>query len=210
MATVAATGISLQIDHDRECGDLSRPLFLQLANGNYDRCSVLRMPTSAGEWRARHRTARKRADRAARLGYRFGQIERHNFSDDIHEINTSLPKRQGRPMSDAYRRHTRYEPLPDYPCLSHRVTSYGVTAGRRLVAYLWLYRAGDLALVSSILGHGAHLENAVMYLLMQGVIDAESDTGGFLVYNRHDSGEDGLRFYKERCGFAETAVEWLP
>jgi hypothetical protein len=78
------------------------------------------------------------------------------------------------------------------------------------VAYLWLYRSGELALVSSILGHGGYLRDDIMYLLMKGVIDAEAPHGGFLVYNRHDSGTDGLRYYKDRCGFKETAVEWLP
>ena len=85
-------------------------------------------------------------------------------------------------------------------------------SARRLVAYLWLYRAGELALVSQILGHADHLENEVMYLLMQGVVAAESavDHDGVFLYNRHDSGQDGLRFFKERCGFEPMQVEWLP
>ena len=47
-----------------------------------------------------------------------------------------------------------------------------------------------------------------MYLLVQGVVDRESLHGGFLVYNRYDSGTDGLRFFKDRCGFERTRVEW--
>jgi hypothetical protein len=31
-----------------------------------------------------------------------------------------------------------------------------------------------------------------------------------VVYNRHDSGTDGLRWWKERCGFQEEQVEWRP
>ena len=31
---------------------------------------------------------------------------------------------------------------------------------------------------------------------------------GVIVYNRHDSGSDGLRFYKERVGLSEQHVEW--
>jgi hypothetical protein len=77
-------------------------------------------------------------------------------------------------------------------------------ARQPLVAYLWLYRAGDLALVSSILGHGNHLANDVMYLLDAGRDRREAEHGGFLVYNRHDSGTDGLRYFKERIGFEET------
>jgi hypothetical protein len=32
---------------------------------------------------------------------------------------------------------------------------------------------------------------------------------GVVVYNRHDSGTDGLRWFKERVGLEETRVEWL-
>jgi hypothetical protein len=43
---------------------------------------------------------------------------------------------------------------------------------------------------------------------VQGVIASEARHGGYLVYNRHDSGTDGLRYFKTKLGFEETAVEW--
>jgi hypothetical protein len=50
-----------------------------------------------------------------------------------------------------------------------------------------------------------------MYLLWDGMIAFESiDPDGFIVYNRHDSGTEGLRFYKQRVGLEETEVAWLP
>lgn len=208
--TAIRVTVSLNVDHPGVCADLARPLYLQLSRGPYDRCSVLAVPADVQDWRWQHRTARKRAGRAARFGYRFEIVDRHEHADDIFQINTSLERRQGRPMADSYRRRQDYQPLPEYPCRLHRVTTYGVLQAHRLVAYLWLYRCGELALVSSILGHGDHLENDVMYLLMQGTVDAETGTGGMLVYNRHDSGSEGLRYYKERCGFTEQRVEWLP
>jgi hypothetical protein len=47
-----------------------------------------------------------------------------------------------------------------------------------------------------------------MYLLIAGIVDAESPHGGYLVYNRYDSGGDGLRFFKDRCGFEPQKVHW--
>lgn len=208
MLTAEATSISLGLDHDQPCADFAAPLYLQLSRGNYDRCSVLPLPETIETWRAAHRTARKRADRAERLGYRFAEINRANYGDDIYAINTSLQERQGRPMSAGYREHVQYPPDPSYPCPLHAVRAYGVLKGETLVAYLWLYRAGDLALVSSILGHGDHLADDVMYLLMQGTIAQELAWETFLVYNRWDSGTDGLRYYKTRCGFEEREVRW--
>lgn len=195
-----------------ECAEFAFPLYKQLRDGNYDRCSVMSILASISEWRDEHRTARKRADRCERRGYTFTKIERHARVDEIHAINTSMPERQGRPMSQGYRERPTETPLPTYLCPRHRVSTYGVEdADGVLVAYLWLYRAGQLALVSQILGHARHLENEVMYLLWRGMVEAESaDADGFVVYNRWDSGQDGLRFYKERVGLAETEVRWLP
>lgn len=211
IATAAATAsISLDLGCCAHAQDDFGKLYLQLSRGPYDVCSVLELPATVDGWRAIHRTARKRASRSERLGYRFSAVRREDHVEDIYRINTSLNERQGRPMADSYRTRQSFAPLPDYPCRRHRVTTYGVLRGPRLYAYLWLYRAGDLALVSSILGHGNHLADDIMYLLAQGVIDAECETGGFLIYNRHDSGTDGLRYYKERCGFQETHLEWLP
>jgi hypothetical protein len=124
-------------------------------------------------------------------------------------INTSLARRQGRPMTDSYLQPPDVTPLPDYPCDRHAIRPYGVFHGDQLRAYLFLYRAGELALVSSILGHGAYLADNIMYLLVAEMLEVESAYGpGTVVYNRHDSGTDGLRFFKERVGFTATEVLW--
>jgi hypothetical protein len=102
-------------------------------------------------------------------------------------------------------------PLPKSSCARHEIATYGVhDRDDVLVAYSTIYRMGDLALVSQILGHADHLENEIMYLLVQGIVGAEAPYGGYLVYNRYDSGTDGLRFFKDRCGFQRTDVEWAP
>lgn len=211
--TAQAVGVSLELGHEFDgCRDFAGPLFLQLSGGAYDRCSVMDIPASVHQWRSEHRTARKRADHSANLAYTVKEIHRENYTDDIFAINTSLDERQGRRMTQGYRVPQTQTPLPDYECGRHAIRTYGVSdyVGT-LVAYLWLYRAGDLALVSSILGHGDHLGNDVMYLLFQQVVGREREFGeGFFVYNRHDSGTDGLRYFKERLGFQEAAVEWLP
>jgi hypothetical protein len=209
MSTLTATRIGLQVHcADPTCTEFAWPLLQQLSSG-YDECAVLDL-RGLEVWRDEHRTARKRADRAKRRDYEFGTIKRHNWAQDIYAINTSATYRQGREMSAGYQQPPSTEPLPNYPCSLHGVHSYGVFdhASARLVAYTFIYRSGDLALVSQILGHAAHLANEIMYLLVQGVVAAESQLGGYLTYNRYDSGTDGLRFFKDRCGFERTQVEW--
>ena len=209
MSTLTATRISLELCCSDACNDFAGPLYLQMNSGKYDECAVLELPHDVCEWRDEHRTARKRADRSFERGYSFVPILRHRRVDELHQINRSAPFRQGRPMSDGYRQRPTDTPLPDYPCDRHRVNTYGIEdRDSTLVAYAYIYRAGDLALVSQILGHADHLEREVMYQLVQGVIGREKD--GHLVYNRWDSGSDGLRFFKERCGFQPAIVEWTP
>ena len=210
VAAPTAVAINLEGDHQADgCAAIASNLYDVLGGGKYDRCSVLTIPADVDVWLDDHRTARKRAARAARLGYRFSLVKRHEHADDIYAINTSASERQGRPMSLGYRQRPSETPLPAYACERHAIRTYGVLSGRTLVAYMWLYRAGELALVSSILGHADHLDNGIMYLLFAGVVDEEIKFGhGSIVYNRHDSGTDGLRFYKTRCGLEERLVEW--
>ena len=193
---------------DPQCYEFAFPLHSQL-NSGYETCSVLPMPHSVDEWREDHRTARKRANRAGNLGYQFREIRREDYDADIFDINTSLEERQGKRMTRGYRERQNFLPLPEYRCPLHAIRTYGVLDVRgTLVAYLWLYRSGELALVSSILGHGEHLANDVMYLLFQGAVGRQSELGGYFVYNRADSGTDGLRYFKDKLGFQAMEVAW--
>jgi hypothetical protein len=206
---MTATRIGLEVScEDPVCTQFAHPLFEKLSEGRYEECAVLPL-SGLWAWRALHRTARKRADRASRRGYVFSPVARHERADEVQAINLSASHRQGREMSAGYMQPPTTTPLPDYPCSRHGVHTYGVedSAGL-LAAYSWVYRAGDLALVSQILGHADRLEDEIMYLLVQGIVAAESPLTGFLVYNRYDSGTDGLRFFKDRCGFERMRVEW--
>lgn len=210
--TVTAEQLRLRVrlEHDcagPRCSAFALDLYRLLKTPQYLRgASVLPLPPTWDDWKAGHRTARKRAARAGRLGYRFAEIDRSQYADDIYEINVSLPERQGRPMAAGYLQRHQYSPLPAYTCDLHRIREYGVLAGDRLVAYLVLYRSGELALISQILGHGDTLADDVMYLLGAGAIRAQFAHGGVVYYNRHDSGTDGLRYYKERLGFRPADI----
>jgi hypothetical protein len=166
------------------------------------------MPEDFTAYLLEHNTARKRAGRAARLRYRFAYIDRARYEDDINAVNVSTPERQGRPMSEAYQRPHTFGPN-EMICSHHHVYTYGVLKDSHVVAYLWLYRSGELAMVSSILGHLDHLDNGVMYLLVTEAIRDQMALGGTLFYNLHSSGTDGLRWFKERLGFQATEIAWL-
>jgi hypothetical protein len=210
--TATRTPVALEVDcpHDL-CRRFVVPLYEQMAGGKFDQMAAMPFPASIEEWASEHRTARKRAHSAERRGYTFHVVNREDHTDELHAINTSADRRQGRPMSESYLKRYEYSPLPTYPCERHQVRTYGVKdPDGRLVAYLWLYIAGQLRLCSSIIGHAAHLENNIMYLLFRGMLERElaRDPDGVVMYHRWDNGTDGLRFYKERVGLRETEIGW--
>jgi hypothetical protein len=211
-ATLTATAVSLEVDCPHAiCRRFVEPLYEQMSDGRFDEMAAMPL-LSVNEWAQRHKTARLRAKKAEHRGYTFGVIRREEHSDEFLEIGTSLPERQGRPMSESYTKHYAYAPLPKYPCERHQVRTYGVKApGGKLVAYLFLYVAGQLRLCSTIIGHGDHRENGIMYLLFREMAgyEWEIDPDGVVMYHRWDNGTDGLRFYKERVGLRPTSVEWL-
>src|SRR6185369_10913655 len=156
----------------RGCVDIALSRYDQLHIDHYSRgVSVLEVPETLDDWLAAHRTARKRAARSQRLGYRFDRVDYSQHSDDIFEINTSVEMRQGRPMSAGYREWRQHSPLPTFPCDQHYTRTYGVLERDRLRAYLTLHRSGVLAMVSMILGHHDHQPNDIMYLLFRGVVE---------------------------------------
>jgi hypothetical protein len=214
MSTMVAVGISLEVGCtvDERCAPFARPMLEQMGSGRYQECAVMEIPGSVDEWRAERRTARKRASRAERRGYHAEPLSRDLHTDEIHAINTSKTHRQGRQMASGYVTRTYYGPLPDYQCCRHAIRTSGVwSKSGRLVAYLTMYRVGDLALVSQILGHGTYEPDEIMFLLFDYALGREVAHGrGVVVYNRWDSGEDGLREFKSRLGFREQEVAWLP
>jgi hypothetical protein len=211
MPTLTRTRVSVDLAAGHtgpDCRNMAIDLERQLSNGYTRFTSAMPMPDNPDVYLAEHRTVRKRAAHAKRLGYRFATIDRHQHEDAVYEINVSMPERQGRPMSPGYLQRPVFGENP-CRCDRHHVYTYGVLRHDTLVAYLWLYRAGELAMISSILGHAAALEHDVMYLLVADAISDQARFGGTLFYNLHSSGTDGLRFFKERIGLSPTDIEWL-
>jgi hypothetical protein len=154
---------------------------------------------------------RRKVRKAEKLGYTFAPIEHDDFIDDIYKINTSLDERQGRPMDEGYR--VRPKPIragAASTCPRHREVWYGVVHDGHLVAYTWVYMVGEMCLFNRILGHGEHMANGVMYQLVVGAIADLTATAGlrYAMYERHTSGTEGLRFFKERMGFRPYWVDW--
>lgn len=173
------------------------------------------------------RQARKSAD-AGLVVHRF---EWSNHVPDIVEINQSKEIRSGGAMTAAYRRDVddmggppqSLKPLREDGCTKHWVQSWGVfepkpghqngevVTDEKLVAYIKVKRQGDMAIYTTILGHGDYLRLGVMYRLHFAIVewlaDAENELAvglDYLLYGAAESGTPGLQLWKKNAQFSNA------
>ena len=141
--------------------------------------------------------------RARERGYTVVEIDRNDYIDDIHRINTSAGERQGRPMDPAYATRTeRYDPADG---LCH----YGVLDKHgRLVAYGDVGIYGDFAATDRLLGYRNN--DGVMYLLLADVACRLIDDGrlNYLMYDTYLGALPGLRNFKKKLGFQPYRIRY--
>lgn len=139
-------------------------------------------------------------------GYRFVEIRRQEFLEDIMRINKSTPIRQGRNMDEAYSEPSNF--LCDYP----NFTYYGViTDDQTLVAYADLAKFGQFCSISRILGHSDYLNDGIISLLVISIVKSVmgSDTNcRYLMYDTFFGGGLGLQKHKLKLGFKPYLVKW--
>lgn len=142
------------------------------------------------------------ARRARARGYTVAEIDRNDYIDDIHRINTSQRMRQGRPMDPAYADRTDHYVAVD----SFRY--YGVLdADGKLVAYCDLGVYGDFAATDRLLGVNS---DGVMYLLLADIACRLIDEHryNYLMYDTYLGALPGLREFKRKLGFAPYRIDY--
>ena len=147
--------------------------------------------------------AAQHARRASARGYRLAEIDRNNYVDDIHQINTSLGLRQGRPMDEAYLdKRFRFEDRSNFQY-------FGVlNKDGKLVAYCSIAVWGDFASVDQLLGYQSN--DGFMYLLLLEIICRLIDEGvlRYFMYDTFLGAQPGLRAFKKRFGFQPYRVHY--
>jgi hypothetical protein len=151
------------------------------------------------------RYARRRVRRASRLGYTVALFDPNERRSELLAIHTSMPERQGRPMDAEYLD----------PGGAHEIGPYvdyiGVLRAGVLVAYSELQYVGDIVGVSRIIGHGDHLSNGVMFLLIARIVEHVKTVHPEIRYVYYDmffGAGGGLRAFKTNAGFRPHWVRW--
>jgi hypothetical protein len=154
---------------------------------------------------AAHRTARRRARRAERLGYSVAPFDPAPRRSELLAIHSSLPERQGRPIdADYLDADATWETGP-------QIDYIGVFKDDVLLAYSRVQYAGEIAGLPRIMGHGDHLDNGVMFLLMAGIVDhtkSNRPDARYVMYDTFFGAPEGLRWFKTHLGFQPYYVRW--
>lgn len=152
---------------------------------------------------ARRQLAGGFARRARQRGYRLAEIDRNQYIDDIHAINSSMNIRQGRVMAPSYAtRVTHYTDLDNY-------RYYGVLdAAGQLVAYCEVGLYGNFALFSRLLGYRNN--DGAMHLMLTEIVSQLIDEKvvRFVMYDMYFGASEGLRHFKAMLGFQPYRVKY--
>lgn len=136
------------------------------------------------------------AKRARSRGYVFAEIDRNQYVEDIHAINTSLENRQGRPMDAAYR-----EKQSSFENLGH-FRYYGILNPQgRLVAYANLGLYGNFGGFSHLIG--IRNNDGIMHLLVVEIVSQLIDLGHlhYVMYDTFFGAQPGMQTFKKILGF---------
>jgi len=145
------------------------------------------------------------ARKALARGYRLELIDRNQYLDDIYEINTSAEVRQGKQMEPTYR--TRPEPYLDNPNFKY----FGVIdAQGQLKAYCWLMVVGEVASITTLLGHKETLNDGTMYLLITRMAEHlfSLPEVKYMLYDTYFGAGEGMKQFKTKLGFKPHWATW--
>lgn len=114
-------------------------------------------------------SSRNMVKKASLSGYAISKIDLNNYLNDVYEIRTSSPTRQGLAIpSYFYEKLTSYN-LPS-TCAVHCSYAFGAFLNGKLCAYVTLFRFGELLQVNHILVHESYKRSGVMNLLVHDVV----------------------------------------
>ncbi|MBC7454561.1 MAG: hypothetical protein H7335_12800 [Massilia sp.] len=141
-------------------------------------------------------SAEKHARKARSKGYRVVEIDKNNFVDEIHEINTSVESRQGRSMDSIYTQKTLHFSS------EKNFKYYGVlNSSGKLMGYVDLGFYGNFAAFNRIIG--VRNNDGVMHFLATEIICQMIEQGSFdyVMYDTYFGAGPGLKTFKKMLGF---------
>lgn len=148
------------------------------------------------------------ARKAIKREYKFQEIDRNHFVDDMYNINISAEIRQGRTMSSNYLNKVNIYIDED----NYRY--FGVIdVDGKLVSYCNIGFYGEFALLNKLMGHKKYLNDGIMFLMMielNRLMFNEYKKRGcvFIMYDTYYGASNGLKAFKDKLSYRPYNVKW--
>lgn len=177
------------------------------------RPALLRIPSDISEWLYEiGDKSRNMISKARRLGYFFKDVDPSEVGQDIYEVRTSDPMRQGRGIPEYF--HTNPPKFvidrSKVGCHHHDELFIGVFFGEKLVSYITLFVFGQLAEINHILCHDDHLNNGVMnfnlYCAVSYLVDNRKEVKYLNYLYVSESKNSGVDLFKRSMGFKSRQI----
>ncbi len=147
--------------------------------------------------------AGEQSRKAIKKGYQVVEIDRNSYVDHIHEINTAMEVRQGRPMDPAYREKvTHFVNEKNY-------NYFGVlNPTGKLVSYINIGLYGNFIAIDRLLG--LRNNDGVMHLMVTDIVArlVEERQARYLMYDTCFGATPGMLQFKTMLGFAPYRVKY--
>ena len=150
--------------------------------------------------------SRNTIKKAEKKGYQFRPIDPDLFLDDIVDIRTSDPQRQGRFIPKSF--YEKPESLPiknPSNCFLHQESFYGVFLVDKLVSFISILTYGELAKINHIMCHSDHMKYGVMNLNLCGMISHLMESNSIVKFINYlyfsKAGNSSLDSFKKSTGF---------
>ena len=175
--------------------------------------ALLRVPADISEWLYEiGDKSRNMISKARRLGYYFKNVDPTEVGQDIYEVRTSDPMRQGRGIPEYF-----YTNPPKFVidrskvgCHQHDELFIGVFLGEKLVSYVTLFVFGQLAEINHILCHNDHLNNGVMnfnlYCAVNYLVENNKEVKYLNYLYVSENKNSGIDLFKRSMGFKSRQI----
>jgi hypothetical protein len=157
-------------------------------------------------------SARRNFKKSERLGYRFRRIDYNQYLDDIRDIWTSTPVRQGVLPTDML--EGRVKPIQDPPSRTayQDYLYHGIFKGDKLVAYSGCLVTGQLCSLNDLWGHAQYMEDGVVpRVIMETARELIKGfpTVKFYSYGTYFGAAESMRRFKRKFLFMPHRVKWI-
>jgi hypothetical protein len=174
--------------------------------------ALCELPSSFDEYFAAiEGSARRNHRKAARTGHEVREFAYRDHRDDVHAIVGSSSSRQGQLPPD-FMGEVLEHANPSSIDPTHAYRHFGVFRDGALLAFADLFVAGEVAMLTTILGHAGHQSDGIVPQLiieMARRILNEHPTARFYTYGTYFGASEGLRRFKRRFRFSPHRIEWV-